>query len=153
MKMRQIAGQINLKEYIDQRPRNCCTCVCRSCLYWWSGRCPYGGCWDDYRAETEPYGRAHPDAPLRKGWSHWNEPGERDHWCRGGVFYPVFYCPRFAKYAGQQVQTCLKANVSVFQDGYIACSLIENYGCEKCYEEFMRKEDEPDNRAGSKADM
>lgn len=138
--MRQIAGQITLKEYIDQRPGNCCNaCVCRSCLYWWSCRCPYGGCWDDYRADAEPYGKAHPDAPPRKGWSNWAKPGEQDHWCRGGTFHPVYYCQCFAKYTGQQVKTCLKANVSVFQDGYIACGLIESYGCEKCYEEFCEK--------------
>ena len=43
------------------------------------------------------------------------------------------------KYKGQQVKECLKENVSVFQDGYIRCGLVENLGCEKCYKEFEEK--------------
>lgn len=59
--------------------------------------------------------------------------------CRGGVFHPLRSCEKHVKYDGQTVKTCLKANVSVFQDGYISCSLIDNLGCERCMEEFERK--------------
>lgn len=31
------------------------------------------------------------------------------------------HCEHFVKHTGQQVKECLKANVSVFQDGYIQC--------------------------------
>jgi hypothetical protein len=40
-------------------------------------------------------------------------------WRRGGESYPVSYCSHFAKYMGQEVKTCLLANVGVFQDGYV----------------------------------
>jgi len=56
--------------------------------------------------------------------------------CKGGICYPAVPCARFVKYTSQIVKECLKANVSVFQDGYISCSLIEDYGCEKCLNEF-----------------
>ena len=95
--------------------------------------------WDDHRAETDPYDKAHPGEPPRTYWSNWNKPGEQEHWCRGGENYPVTYCPHFVKYKGQQVKTCLKANVSIFQDGYIDCSLVENFGCEACYREFEER--------------
>lgn len=36
-------------------------------------------------------------------------------------------------------QITLKANVSVFQDGYIQCSLLEKIGCEQCYRELEEK--------------
>ena len=72
-------------------------------------------------------------------WSNWNKPGEQAHWCRGGTFYPTYTCKHFVKYKGQQVKTCLKYNVSVFQDGYIECGLVDTLGCEKCYEEFEKK--------------
>ena len=39
--------QITLEEYLQSRRKifpTCGDCVCRSCLYWWSSRCPYGGC-------------------------------------------------------------------------------------------------------------
>lgn len=136
-------GQINLANCMNSRPKHtfggCTGCVCRNCLYWWSQRCPFGGCWDDYRAIADPYNKAHPAEPARTWWSDWNKPGEQEHWCRGGINYPVYHCSCFVKYQGQQVKTCLKANVSVYQGGYIECCLIENYGCEKCYEEFMRR--------------
>lgn len=44
----------------------CGQCVCRNCLYWWSDRCPYGGCWDNHRAEIDPYDKAHPDKSPRE---------------------------------------------------------------------------------------
>lgn len=134
------SGQISISEYMQARDntpiRRCGQCVCRSCLYWWSSRCLYGDCYDDYRAKVEPYDKAHPDKPPRTAWSNWDKPGEQAHWCRGGIFYPVHYCPGFTKYKGCQVKECLKCNVAVYQDGYIACSLVDTLGCEACYQEF-----------------
>ena len=136
-------GQMNLEEWNNSIARHtwggCTGCACRNCLYWWSSRCPYGECWDDHRANTDPYNKAHPGKPPRTYWSNWNKPGEQEHWCRGGENYPVTYCPHFEKYKGQQVKTCLKANASIFQDGYIDCSLVENMGCEACYREFEER--------------
>ena len=136
-------GQISLEEYIAQRPKTewggCGECICRKCLYWWSNRCPYGECYDDHRAEVDPYDKAHPDKPPRTWWSDWNKPGEQAHWCRGGTNYPAYYCPHFVKYKGQQVKHCLYAAVSVFQDGYILCSLVDAIGCEECYRRWERK--------------
>lgn len=137
-------GQISLKEW--ERSFNhktfvgCESCVCRHCLFWWSSRCRYGECWDDRRAIFNPYDKAHPNQPPRTFWSNWDKPGEQAHWCRGGTTYPIHYCKSFVKYKGQQVKTCLKANVSIFQDGYIDCSIIDSVGCEKCYEEFERRQ-------------
>lgn len=137
-----MTGQITLKEYLQARKKlipTCGNCVCRKCLYWWSSRCPYGGCWDDHRAEVDPYDTAHPDQPPRTEWSNWDKPGERAHWCRGGGFYPVHYCPHFVKYQGQTVKTCLGENVSVFQDGYIWCSMLDSTGCQECYKRFLER--------------
>lgn len=135
-----MTGQINIKQYMHDRDstviKHCGQCVCRNCLYWWSSRCPYGDCWDDHRATVDPYDKAHPGDPPRTGWSCWDKPGEQAHWCGGGAFYPVPYCPRFVKYKGQQVRECLKAVVSVYQDGYIQCSLVDMLGCQACYDEF-----------------
>ena len=60
--------------------------------------------------------------------------------CGGGIMYPAEPCDRYVRYSGQKVKECLKANVQVFQDGYIACSLIDCYGCDKCMEEFEEGE-------------
>lgn len=59
--------------------------------------------------------------------------------CRGGLFYPTVPCEKYVKYTDQTIKECLKANVQIFQDGYMVCCLIENYGCEKCYVEYERK--------------
>ena len=137
-----LTGQINLKEYMESRRKisqTCGDCVCHNCLYWWSKRCPYGECYDDYRAETDPYDAAHPDQPPRDYWSDWNKPGEQAHWCRGGWFYPVSYCPHFVKYQGQVVKTCLGENVSIFQDVYIRCSMVDSNGCQECYRRFEER--------------
>lgn len=137
-----MTGQISLIDYIHERDNitfgGCGKCVCRSCLYWWSGRCPYGGCWDNHRAETDPYDKAHPDEPPRTAWSYWDKPGEQAHWCRGGTFYPAHYCPSFTKYNEEQhvAKDCLMAIVEVYQDGYIRCGLVDLFGCESCYREF-----------------
>lgn len=134
--------QIDFEEYIKSQRKlfpSCSHCVCQSCLWRNSGRCPYGKCYDDKRAIDNPYNAAHPEEPPRISWSNWNKPGEQAHWCRGGIFYPVTYCKDFVKYQGCMVKECLKANVAVYQDGYIECSLIDNFGCERCYEEFEQQ--------------
>lgn len=135
-------GQISLEEYLSSRDKSTlggCKCICKNCLYWWSSRCPYGECYDDLRAIEKPYDKAYPEKSPRAGWSDWDKPGEQQHWCRNGIFYPTHYCEHFVKYKGQQVKSCIKANVSIFQDGYINCSMLESYGCERCYEELEEK--------------
>lgn len=120
----------------------CGNCICRTCLYHNSGRCPHGGCYDDYRAVHNPYDKAHPNDSPRKGWSNWEK--DQAFWCRGGIFYPSYECKDYVKFEGCHVQSCIKANVTCYQDGFIGCSLIENYGCEKCFEEFTSKLNEED---------
>ena len=117
----------------------CGSCICRICLLWWSNRCPYGGCWDEHRARINPYDQAHPDDPPRKEWSNWAT--DQAYWCRGGVFYPTDKCEHFIKYdeAATQVQDCLQAPVTKYQDGYIRCSLVESVGCEECYRQWERR--------------
>ncbi len=141
-------GQISIFEYMAREYPvsvwgGCGNCVCKRCLYWQSERCPYGDCWDDHRAEINPYDKAHPDEPKRTAWSNWNRPGEQAHWCRGGVCYPIYgrECGHYVKCTGQQVRTCLDANVVVFQDGYIWCSLVDSAGCRQCYERWKNKID------------
>ncbi len=75
----QIEGQLSIEDLLDNKSctGSCGKCVCRSCLYWWSRRCPYGDCYDDHRAKTDPYDKAHPNEPPRTAWSNWNKPGER----------------------------------------------------------------------------
>lgn len=87
--------QVTMSEYLKTRYGSfphCGSCVCQKCLYWWSGRCPEGECYDDKRAKEEPYNKAFPERSPRTQWSNWNLPGEQAHWCRGGTFYPVSYC-------------------------------------------------------------
>lgn len=105
---------------------DCGSCICRICLLWWSDRCPYGGCWDEHRARINPYDQA--------------------YWCRGGVFYPTDKCEHFAEYdeAATQVQDCLRAPVTKYQDGYIRCSLVESVGCEECYRQWERRTEHGD---------
>ena len=119
---------------------SCTDCICRACLLWWSGRCKYGGCYDDHRAEVEPWpGRE------RRSWTDWDKPGEQAHGCRGGAFFPTAACTHFVRYDREKtlVRTCLLANVQVFQDGYILCSLVNTFGCEACYRRFEEREAEP----------
>ena len=134
-----IAGQMELSEYLASRCSmefgGCRQCICKACLYWWSARCPHGDCWDDHRAKENPYDMAHPNNPPRTGWSNWKS--DQAYWCRGGVFYPIYYCPHFVKYHGCQIKECLKCNVAVYQDGYIGCSIVDSVGCEVCYQEFV----------------
>ena len=130
-------GQIELLDYLKsiEQPKaemGCEKCYCKDCLYWWSSRCPYGICWDDHRAEVNPYTKAFPDNPPRTGWSSWNRCGEQEHWCRGGMFYPERKCKHYVKYEGQTIEECVDANIAVFQDGYVQCSLKESIGCDAC---------------------
>ena len=117
----------------------CDKCLCRNCLYWWSGRCPYGGCYDDLRAKENPYDKAHPNEPPRDWWSNWRE--DQAHWCRGGIFYSQHICTAFIRYEGSKIQECFGAPVQVFQDGHIRCSLVDTVGCEACMERFEAKEE------------
>lgn len=137
-------GQIDIFDYLKQTQHNttggCGHCVCKSCLYWHSGRCPYGGCYDDQRSLEDPYYKAHPDRPPRTWWSNWRD--DQAYWCRGGAFYPVSYCPRYTKYKGSTIKDCLKAATIIYQDGYIECSLVETYGCEACLKEFEDKQED-----------
>lgn len=56
--------QITLQEWLKPDIiAHCGDCVCRSCMYWWSKRCPYGECYDDHRAVVDPYDKA--DKPPR----------------------------------------------------------------------------------------
>lgn len=130
--MKQIDGQLDIFQYLSDTPAamHCGCCVCKNCLYWWSGRCPYGDCFDDERARADPYDKAHPNEVPRTTWSNWSEPGEQAHWCRGGIFYPIRYYENFVKYKGSVIEECISCNIQVFQDGYISCSLKETLGCE-----------------------
>ena len=135
-------GQISVFDYLNSIPEfslgGCGPCICKKCLYWWSHRCPNGGCFDDNRAIEDPYDRAHPDKPPRTAWSDWNKPGEQEHWCRGGTCYPAYQCDHFKKYLGIKFEPCIRCNVSVYQDGYKYCSLVNNVGCEACYESMIQ---------------
>lgn len=138
-----IPGQIDFDTFLGLNRSifpSCSKCVCRSCLMWWSERCPYGGCYDDLRAKENPYNKVHPDQSPRTAWSNWNKPGEQAHWCRGGVIYPQKHCDKFVKYHGCKIKECIKAPVTVYQDGYISCSLVESVGCDVCYQEFLQSE-------------
>lgn len=131
-------GQISLREWLtDYELTAGCQCMCRDCLYWWSLRCPYGGCYDDERARQNPYDLAHPGKLPRTGWTGWET--DQAHWCRGGVMYPAKYCQHFVRYEGQVVKNCLGCNVSVFQDGYILCSIVDTVGCVECYRRFKER--------------
>lgn len=139
-------GLIRWKEGGDMT--SCLECVCKYCLYWWSSRCPYGDCYDDYRAAVNPYDAAHPAKPLRTHWSNWDQPGEQAHWCRGGEFYPSTDCEYFIQYEGQRVSDCYRAVVSEFQDGYIDCSVREAMSCEACMKDMAEKLGKADNSSG-----
>ena len=127
-------AQTQLSLFDPQPKRSCSNCVCKDCLMWWSSRCPYGGCYDDHRALTNPYDKAHPNEPPRTAWTDWK--GDQAHWCRGGTCYATLYCEHYVKYEGSVVQDCLRANVQKFQDGYMRCGIGENPDCETCYKMF-----------------
>lgn len=127
--------QITIEEYLTSKEHpkmSCGQCICRKCLYWWSGRCQHGRCYDDFRAQDDPYDKAHPGRPPRTFWSDWNKPGERAHWCRGGDFFPVSYCEHYVRYEDSTIEGCIRANVQIFQDGYMTCVLKDSIGCAAC---------------------
>ena len=37
------------------------------------------------------------------------------------------------------VRDCLDAVVTVYQDGFIRCSIVDNIGCEECYRRFEER--------------
>lgn len=123
-----------LSIFPELRMDGCGICLCRDCLKWWSDRCPHGGCYDDLRAQQDPYDKAHPGDPPRTGWSNWRS--DQAYWCRGGVTFPTHVCAGYTHYEGSVVKECLCANVQEFQDGYIACSIVETVGCTECYRRF-----------------
>lgn len=112
----------------------CGNCLCKTCLFWWSSRCPHGECYDSFRAKEYPYNEMHPNQPPRTGWSNWKQ--DQAFWCRGGTFYPQTMCEHYVEYTDSEVKTCLEANVQIFQDGYIQCSILDSIGCEECYRRF-----------------
>lgn len=123
----------------------CSSCQCYMCLYWWSSRCPYGECWDDHRSLVNPYDKVHPNEPPRTGWSNWRT--DQAYWCRGGFCYPNDTCENYVKIDDSQthVEDCLSAVVTVYQDGFIRCSLLNSVGCEECMRRFEEKENRKDN--------
>lgn len=138
-------GQEKLSDWMEKIHQTysffgCSDCICRKCLYWWSGRCPYGSCYDDLRAKETPYDKTHQDQPQRTGWSNWNKPREQAHWCRGGLTYITSQCDHYIRYLGQSVEECLQENVSVFQDGYIKCGTKERIGCDVCISGRMQSD-------------
>lgn len=136
-KPRPIEGQTSV---FDERPSFGCECICRDCLMWWSSRCPYGECYDDHRAEVNPYDKAHPNKPPRTAWTSWKD--EQAFWCRGGTSYPTIYCEHYVKYKGSVVKSCLRANVQIFQDGFMRCGIGEYVDCETCYKQFEEELEE-----------
>lgn len=123
----------------------CGDCLCRECMLWWSNRCPYGECYDDRRAKENPYDAAHPNKPPRTGWTNWRT--DQAFWCRGGICYPQHVCEHYVHYKGSKVKSCLMANVQIFQDGYISCSLVDRVGCEACYRMFEEQAQEKERKA------
>lgn len=103
-----------------------------------------GGGWDNYRAKVNPYDKAHPNEPPRTYWSDWRR--DQAYRCRGGMFYPLKYpetlfdekCEHYIEFHHEKcvVRHCFGANVQIFQDGYVWCSLVENMGCERCMEHY-----------------
>jgi hypothetical protein len=90
---------------------SCSDCICKRCLLFWSQRC------DDQKCKEQG--------------------------CKGGIFYPATECDRFIEYDKTKtvVKSCLKANVTEYQDGYRKCSLIDTIGCKKCFKEWERRLD------------
>ena len=113
---------------------------------WWSGRCPFGGCYDDKRATELPWDKAHPNEPPRKAWTDWKN--DQKHWCRGGASYATEHCEHYIQYQEKDttVRTCLGCNITQFQDGYISCSLIEHVGCEECCKKYNNSLDNEERK-------
>lgn len=142
-RVKLVEGQITFEEILNPPLvlAGCGSCVCKSCLYHCSSRCPYGHCYDDLRAKKDPFNKAHPEQAPRKLWSDWNKLGEQAHWCRGGIFYPTHSCDGYVMYEGSEVEECVGALIVIYQDGYISCSLKESMGCEACVERYSNSEE------------
>lgn len=127
-------GQMTIFDYLEEpkTSMSCEGCICNTCLYLWSGRCRYGSCFDDHRAKTDPFDKAHPERNPRTQWSNWDKPGEQAHWCRGGTLYPAKHCEKYVEYEGSTIEECLLAQIQVFQDGHIKCAMMDAIGCEAC---------------------
>ena len=139
------SDQLSFFDTYELRLGGCGNCICQSCLYYSSGRpCPKGGmCFDDWRAKCNPY----PYGP-RGHWTERDQPGEQEHWCRGGAFYTVCCCDEYTPYDDSKTRyiPCLGAAICEFQDGYKWCPLLEPVGCEYCYQQFedMMEREEAD---------
>ena len=118
---------------------SCTDCLCRYCLRFWQSHCPYGECYDDYRAKTDPY-TAH--KPERHTWTGSHDPGEQEHWSRGGALYPASECECYIEYEGSHIEECVKANIQVFQDSFRTCSMMINGSCEMCLQELETRKNE-----------
>ena len=112
---------------------SCDGCLCQYCLYFWSWRCPFGQCRDDWRAIHDPR-----KGEIRKTWSDWNLPLEQEHYCRGGFFVPAEECECFVQYEGQKIEQCHAAMARVFQDNFRVCSMMQNGSCENCLRELTQ---------------
>ena len=126
-----------LSMFEETSAAGCGDCLCRDCLLWWSNRCPYGGCYDNMRATVNPYDAAHPNEPPRMSWTEWRT--DQAFWCRGGIFHPTHLCDHYVQYKGSKAKSCLLANIQIFQDGYILCSIVDTIGCEECYRRFEKE--------------
>ena len=123
---------LTIDELLTPRAQpSCVGCICNICLLWWSGRCPYGHCYDDIRAYSNPYDAAHP-GKIRKSWSNWAAPGEQSHWCRGGILYHAYTCEHYKPYRKPVAHRCLGCNVWIWADGYVYCPLVDAIGCAEC---------------------
>lgn len=136
-------GQISLFSYMSgltQTSGTCSNCICSKCLFYASGRCFYGYCFDDLRAVNNPYPLLHPNEPPRRAWSNWSKIGEQEHWCRGGIFYPSYYCDNFVKFEGMEIQECVRCNILIYQDGFVSCPLKSTIGCDACIDIDAKEE-------------
>ena len=143
--MKQLEGQITIFDFLSSKIPvlgSCSGCICSHCLYYQSGRCPYGRCYDSKRSVEDPYDQAHPGTPVRKSWSNWNKPNEQKFWCRGRFFYPVIDCPKFVKFLGVEIQECVLCMIEVYQDGHVNCSIKGIMSCDECIAESEGKKRE-----------
>lgn len=101
----------------------CGRCICKQCLYYASGRCPHGACYDSLRAKVYPRST------------------EQVNWCKGGVFYQSHHCNEFVQFSGCRVVECLQAVVIKYQDNHIQCPLVDTVGCEECMTSWQRQQD------------
>lgn len=117
----------------------CSACECKKCLHWWKGDCPNGTCYDDARAKLDPYTNHY---PKRYGWSDADKPGEQEHWCRHGAFYPVTGLPCYVKYLGGRVEPCFGPNIVRYQDGSMKCYQVDYVGCAECVRRWEERHEE-----------